>query len=220
MSRLTSIGTIIVERVCDGVILVCALWITLVLVFPAQLAQRGSAASWIMIVAVVAALVFGAAFLMIACSHRIDISRFHLPRRVVDGWVRLVRGFAFPERQRAILVLVCSVGVWILEAVAVKSIVLGFGIALSVPQTLFLISLASLSTLLPTAPVYLGTYQFVFAQVFALFGYSESAGVVAATTTQIFCYGTITAAGFLVLCSRSGIILLRSLSVLGERKGP
>src|SRR5262249_44498893 len=30
MSRFTSLGTIVVERVCDGIVLVCALWVSLI----------------------------------------------------------------------------------------------------------------------------------------------------------------------------------------------
>jgi uncharacterized membrane protein YbhN (UPF0104 family) len=73
--------------------------------------------------------------------------------------------------------------------------------------------LGSLSTLIPTAPGFLGTFQFVFAQVFALFGYPASIGVVVATTMQVFCFGGVTVLGVFVLLSRSGLSVVRALKV-------
>jgi hypothetical protein len=51
----------------------------------------------------------------------------------------------------------------------------------------------------------------VFAQVFVLFGYPESVGVVVATTMQVFCFGGVTILGVFVLLSRSGISVVRAL---------
>ena len=73
-----------------------------------------------------------------------------------------------------------------------------------------LLGLASLSTLVPTAPGYLGTYQLVFGHVFQLFGYSQTIGIIAATAVQVFCFGTVTILGGLVLLSRSGLTVLRA----------
>jgi hypothetical protein len=64
-----------------------------------------------------------------------------------------------------------------------------FGVSLAPPEALMLLGLASLSTLLPTAPAYVGTYQLVFAHVFRIFGYQETIGIIAATAIQIFCFG-------------------------------
>jgi uncharacterized membrane protein YbhN (UPF0104 family) len=73
-----------------------------------------------------------------------------------------------------------------------------------------LLGLASLSTLVPTAPGYIGTYQLVFGHVFGIFGYSEAIGFIAAIAVQIFCFGTVTILGGLVLLSRSGVTMWRA----------
>ena len=74
-----------------------------------------------------------------------------------------------------------------------------FGVSLSPPESLMLLGLASLSTLVPTAPGYVGTYQLVFAHVFHMFGYQQATGIIAATAVQIFCFGTVTILGGIVL---------------------
>jgi hypothetical protein len=86
----------------------------------------------------------------------------------------------------------------------------GFGISLLPAEMLMLLALSALSTLLPTAPGYLGTLQLVFGQVFEMFGYPETAGVVTATVVQIFCFGTVVIVGGLVILSRSGITIWRT----------
>ena len=49
-----------------------------------------------------------------------------------------------------------------MEVLALASVVRSFGVSLSPPESLMLLGLASLSTLVPTAPGYVGTYQLVF----------------------------------------------------------
>jgi glycosyltransferase 2 family protein len=83
-------------------------------------------------------------------------------------------------------------------------LVRSLGISLSPPETLMLLDLATLSTLVPTTPGYLGTYQLVFGHAFQLFGYSQTTGIIAATAVQVFCFGSVTILGGLVLLSRSG----------------
>ena len=73
-----------------------------------------------------------------------------------------------------------------------------------------LLALASLSTLVPTAPGYVGTYQLVFGNVFHIFGYPETIGIIAASAVQIFCFGTVTIFGGLVLLSRSSLTMWRA----------
>jgi len=50
----------------------------------------------------------------------------------------------------------------------------------------------------------------VFAQVFHMLGYQQATGVIAATAVQIFCFGTVTILGGIVLLSRSGLTIWRA----------
>jgi uncharacterized protein (TIRG00374 family) len=209
MSRFTALGTVVVERVFDGIILICALWISLGL-SPASGVEAYNRASWAFAVGTIASVIFGCALLFIVWSRRIDLRRLGLPPAIVDRWNRLVEGISVVSRGHTGAIILCSLGVWVLEVTALGIIVGAFGVQLTLLQTVMLMALASLSTIIPTAPGYLGTYQFVFAQMFGLFGYKESIGIVAATAVQLSCFGLVTLLGILVLPSRSGIVLLRT----------
>ena len=210
MSRFTSLGTIFVERVFDGMILVCGLWLSFgVLSSAASSVMRFP--SWAIGAGVVSSTVFGLALLFLIFSRRINLRRFGVPDFFADRWDRLMQGISAVTRGQTGIIVLCSLGVWILEVIALGCIVWAFGASFSVAQLVALMGLASLSTLIPTAPGFLGTYQFVFGQVFSLFGQPESTGVVAATAIQLFCFGGVTALGIFALLSRSGISVLRAV---------
>src|SRR5262249_11327013 len=208
MNRFTTFGTIVVERVCDGIVLVCALWIGLAWMlfmrFPFV------ATSWIFVVGAVSSALFGTALIFILVSQRIDLRRFEIMEAIATRWDRLLMGISSVLRINTGTVFICSIGVLALDALTLASIVRSFGISLSPAESLMLLGLASLSTLVPTAPAYVGTYQLVFGNVFQIFGYPETIGLVAATAIQIFCFGTVTIIGGFVLLSRSGITVWRA----------
>jgi glycosyltransferase 2 family protein len=62
-------------------------------------------------------------------------------------------------------------------------------------QILSVIGVASLSTLIPSAPGFVGIYQYAFAFTVKLFGYEPARGVAAATAIQIFFLGSVTVLG-------------------------
>ena len=212
ISRFTSIGTIVVERVCDGVILVCALWIGLTSVLAGS-AVLGAAPPWMLTVAAVSSALFGAALVFVIVSRRLDIRRFGAPEMFAVRWSRLIEGVSSVAGDNYLSVAALSLGVWLLELLTLGSLVRAFTDPLSLPQMLLLLSLGSLSTLVPTAPGFIGTYQFVFMQVFALLGQQPSTGVVVATSMQIFCFGTVTVLGALVLLSRAGVTMWRAFDL-------
>ncbi len=208
MSRFTSLGTIVVERVCDGIVLVCALWIGFAWIVATRVTSPET--SWVLLVGAASSILFGAAMGFILVSHRIDLRRFGLGESVARRWDQLIEGVSSVLRGNATIVALCSIGVWGFEAVALAAIVRSFGVSLMPPETLMLLGLASLSTLVPTAPGYVGTYQLVFGHVFQIFGYPNTIGVVAATAVQVFCFGTVTVLGGIVLLSRSGLTIWRA----------
>lgn len=216
ISRFTSLGTIVVERVCDGVILVCALWVGLLSALAGS-AALGSSPPWILTVAAVSSALFGAALVFVVVSRRLDIRRFGAPEIIAVRWSRLVEGVASVAADNYLLIGALSLGVWLLELLALGSIVRAFGDPLSPGQLLLLVSLGSLSTLVPTAPGFIGTYQFVFAELFSLLGRQPSTGVVVATSMQIFCFGTVTLLGVLVLLSRAGVTMWRAFDLRAFR---
>jgi glycosyltransferase 2 family protein len=208
MSRFTALGTIVAERVCDGVILVLALWTSIAILFATRLPSADT--PWVITVGAVSAIVFGAALVFILVSERIELRRFGILEGIAARWDRLVVGISSVLRGRTWAIVLCSVGIWSLEALTLASIVRSFGINLSAAEAAMLLGLASLSTLVPTAPGYIGTYQLVFGHVFRIFGYPDTIGFISASAIQILCFGTVTILGGLVLLSRSGLTMWRA----------
>jgi uncharacterized protein (TIRG00374 family) len=208
MSRFTSLGTIVVERAFDGILLACMLWSSFAWVFFTRLISVET--SWILLLGAVASVLFSGALIFVLTAHQIDLRRFGVPQSVATRWDRLVKGISSVLRGNSTTVVLYTIGVWTLEVVALAGMVRSFGVSLAPPELLMLLSLASLSTLLPTAPAYVGTYQLVFGYVFRMFGYQQTIGIVAATAVQIFSFGTVTIIGGLVQQSRGGIMLWRT----------
>jgi len=210
INRFTALGTIFVERLCDGVILICALWTCLGI-----LSFGGSNPivypSWAIASVITASAMFGLAMLFALLSDRVDLRRLGLPDFIVERWGRLTHGISSVARGHLATIILCSIGIVILEVIMLTCVARAFAAALSIPQVVVMLVLGSLSTLIPTAPGFLGTLQFVFAQVFAWFGYPESMGVVVSTTMQVFCFGGVTILGVLVLLSRSGLAVVTAL---------
>lgn len=208
MSRFTSVGTIVVERVCDGIVLVGALWVSFAWLVLTRFSF--SQASWTLAVGIVGSVLFGLALVFILVAERVDLRRFGAPAAIAMRWDHFVRGISSVLRGKTAIVGASSIAVWTMEVLALISMVRGFGINLTVPEGLMLLGLTSLSTLVPTAPGYAGTYQLVFANVFRMFSYPPTIGVVAATALQLFCFGTVTILGGLALLSRSGFTIWRA----------
>lgn len=208
MSRFTSFGTIVVERVCDGIVLVGALWGSFAWVVFTRVAPAET--FWILMVGTVAGIGFAVGLALILASQRIDVRRLGVAEGIATRWDQLVKGISSVLRGNAMTVVLCSIGIAALDALTLASVVRSFDVSLSLPESLMLLGLASLSTLVPTAPGYAGTYQLVFGKVFRIFGHPQSIGVIAATAVQLFCFGTVTILGGIVLLSRSGVTIWRA----------
>jgi uncharacterized membrane protein YbhN (UPF0104 family) len=188
--------------------LVCTLWGSLIWLLATSFALTEM--SWVMIVGAAASGLFGIALVFMLIAQRIDLRRFGIPEVLAKRWDHLVRGISSVLRGNTAFVVVCSIGLWALEALALGVLVRSLGVSLSPPENLMLLGLASLSTVVPTAPGYLGTYQLVYGHMFQMFGYSQTVGIIAATAVQLFFFGTVSILGGLVLLSRSVLTIWRA----------
>jgi hypothetical protein len=75
------------------------------------------------------------------------------------------------------------------------SVLKAVDISLGWQEMLSVVGVASLSTLIPSAPGFVGTYQYAYAFTVSLFGYEPARGVAAATAVQIFLLGSVTLVG-------------------------
>lgn len=88
-----------------------------------------------------------------------------------------------------------SVVIWVLEAAAIWAVCQGSGMDLGPVELMIAVGAISLSTLVPTAPGYIGSYQLVFALVAGAFGLPAAAGVLSATAVQLALLAPLTVVG-------------------------
>lgn len=199
LSRSTVLGSIVVERLLDLAAIVGCLGLGLLLhargtdvalVLPlGKLLGQGAA-----VVGVVMAAVYG--------FWRYWHDRFALPTLVSRVLSNLQRGLATAQRRTLPPLLGLTLGVWGMETLALWWVFLAFGARLSTGAAMLSMGAASLSTLVPTAPAYLGSYQWVFAAVMPALGESPALGLAAATVIQLALFGSVTIAGMLLLAWR------------------
>ena len=117
----------------------------------------------------------------------------------------------------------CSVAwtvlIWAAEALAIYSICRAVDVTLTPLALITLIGGASLSTLIPTGPGYVGSYQLAYVIVLQQFHISETAALVAATAVQIYLIGVYTALGLLMWITAILCIARRPASIANEESG-
>ena len=200
ISRAGALGSIIAERLLDGLMIISLLWLGLVLL---RSQSDGGEADSLQTVALSAsvfiAVVIALVLLLGVFGERLERLPIWLRTRVGH----LIEGIAALRRGPSLVIVTLTVLIWISEAGALWLVCRATGLWLAGGQTAALMGAASLSTLIPTAPAYLGSYQYVFVIAMRAFGRPESAGIVAATVIQAVFYGSVTLAGLSLLIYRA-----------------
>jgi glycosyltransferase 2 family protein len=86
-----------------------------------------------------------------------------------------------------------------LEAAALASVLHGLGVDVTPTLALVVVGAASLSTFLPSAPAYIGTYQYAFMLALQQLGLNGALGVAAATLVQLVLFGPVVVAALAVM---------------------
>lgn len=203
-SRTTILGSIVIERMLD----LCV--IALLLVTGLALADIGGGRAirdQFETVAVTATTLIGVVLIGVYFLRSGELSRITVP----DAARRLLRDFVTGieslNRRSLITTAALSLGIWTFEVLALVCMFHAAALDLYPSEALVVMGVLSLSTLVPTAPGYIGTYQLVAALAMAAFGHSATLGVVAATGIQVFLFGSVTLAGI-------GALIIRSLARL------
>lgn len=202
MSRATTLGTIVVERVVDTAVLV-AIASTAILL----LHVRGIVASAVLLgLGLTGLLVVGLAIALVA--HRLP----YADRAVAaaERWPsmiplagRLRGGLAVAGRPRTVTVAVgWSLAAWSATVVAFAASGQAVGVELTWGQAALLAAGVSLATAIPAGPGYLGTFELAAVQIAAVFGVGADPAVALAVLVH---------AVILVLTSLGGAVALLSL---------
>lgn len=199
IGRARVFGSIVIERVLDLLAILACLGGGLALLYYADHAARQPTFE---LVALNAGVIIGVAVLVLAVLRAGNFGRLRIPPQILNLCHDFGAGIASLNRRSALLAAVLSVIIWAFEVAALVQAFHALAVHLELGQAMLLMGIASLSTLAPSAPGYLGTYQLVFAIAMRAFGLPESTGIVAAGAVQACLFGSVTVAGAAILALR------------------
>jgi glycosyltransferase 2 family protein len=203
MSRSGVAGSIVVERMFDGLMLVFVILLVFLL-FPQQ-HFLGTAA--LITAAVFLGLAVGVVFYGLAADRTnrgIARGLGLLPgalRRFVGvrlaDFLRGIRGFS--TTGGSLRIAGYTAVIWTIEAAAIALVVAAFGIGLPPSGYLLVFALAALSTTLPAGPGYIGPYQYAFVLALGAFAVSGETALAVSVAAQVALLGSVTVIGLALL---------------------
>ncbi len=188
VSRSTIAASIVVERTLDGLIVVASLIFGQLFITSNETLVQLTGASMAL---------FTSVFIALFIISRGGGKRWLklLPNSISKRVVSFCHGLSGMQTQRLTKAMVMSLLVWLFEGLSHWLVLQALNVSLSWQQMLSVIGVVNLSTLLPSAPGFMGTYQYAYVFILGLFGYLPASGVAAATTVQIFLLGSTTIVG-------------------------
>ena len=207
LSRTTTLGTVVVERVVDFVVVVAIASAAIIV-----LSVRGIVASAVLIGVATAGLLAAAVTVGIAAhrlpgAERIAAAAERWPR-IHDMAGKLRGGLAVAGRPRTLAeALILSVIAWGATVLAFAAAGQAIGVELTIGQASLLASGVALVTAIPAGPANLGTFELAAVQI------GQAVGVPAHTA---FALALVVHAGILVITSIGGLV---ALARLGWRRG-
>lgn len=203
MSRSGVLASIVIERLLDLVMVVGILALGLTLAGGGDAGSRGVliagatlVTTGVVVLSVIAFVLSrnDAEELMIRLIARLPGSTM-IARRLGAMLGDFTQLLQVVRTRHFLIAVLATVPIWTLETGALLSICRAVGIDLGAAGTLSLVGGASLSTLFPTAPGYVGSYQFAYLLILGQFGIKATSAVAAATVVQVYLIGGFTLIG-------------------------
>lgn len=198
-------ATIILERVCDGMVLIGLLGIVSLLM-PLPVWGRD-------VQLISSALFLGASLgivvLLVQEEFAVKAAGFILrpfPSRMSGALLRATGAFisglhSLRSRTNLALVILLSVAVWLLEASSYLLMTRAFGVwvpdGTQLLAAAFLLVVVNLGIMLPSAPGYVGTFQFFGVMALGVFGIAKETALAIAISSHLMQYLLVTAIGLL-----------------------
>ncbi len=199
VSRSSMLAVIFGERLYDGLSLVILFsLLIMVLPFPEDLKTPLLLAS--LLFGVVAVGVFLLPLIEKTTSVKkifVWVERQERLKRPFASAVAFLEGLKALKSIRSVaLVLLASLVIWMIEAGMFWLIAKSFNLDLSIYQAALIALVVGLSTLIPSGPGYLGTFEFFFTQVAVFFGVDRNIAFSYAILTHFTQWLPITLVGF------------------------
>jgi len=203
LSRSWGLSSIVIERLFDGMTVICCLGVGLLFAAAAR-QNAGLLFNLLLTSAGLFGLILFAAFYLSGSIMPCVLQRFPgFSARMAT----LQHGFRILRTWRILEVSAFTLVIDIPDALSLWCLVKAVGLTLGVSDTFALVGAASLSTLVPSGPAFLGTLQVAYALAIEFVGGARALGIAAATLAQLCLLLPLAliAAGFLV--HGSGVVL-------------
>ena len=216
LSRLWTLTSIVVERLFDGLTVVACLGVGLLL----AAATRQSAGVLIDVVAT-GGILFGMILLAALCLAGPTVSKLSARFAKLSAPLMMVRqGFHILRTRRMVAVAALTLIIYLPDALSLWLIVKAAGLGLGFADTLVLVGAASLGTLLPSGPAFLGTLQFAYVLAIEFAGGARVVGIAAATLAQLCLLLPVAVVAAGILLYGSGGALYAALARRGSKLVP
>ena len=208
LPRMQGLTSIVVERLFDGLAVVACLGAGLLLA-----AHTSPPAGLLLDALAGGGAMFGAILVAALCLGGPRLSRLFagLPR-LAEPIVAVGQGLAILRTRRVPQVAVFTLVICLADALSLWCIVRSVGLGLGPADTLVLLGAASLSTLLPSGPAFLGTLQFAYVLAIEFAGGQAAVGIVAATLAQFCLLLPVAVVAIAILLHGSGSLLRTALA--------
>jgi hypothetical protein len=181
LSRVWGLTSIVIERLFDGITVVCCLGVGLLFAAAAK-----PNAGLLVNVLVTGSVVFGAfllaAFYLSSSMMSRIVGRF--PGLTVQ-MTMVQQGLDILRTWRTLEVIGLTLIIYVPDALSLWFLVKAVGLTLGFSDTLVLLGAAGLSTIVPSGPGFLGTLQFAYALAIEFAGGARVLGIAAATLAQL-----------------------------------
>ncbi|MBV8507609.1 MAG: flippase-like domain-containing protein [Alphaproteobacteria bacterium] len=181
LSRIWGLTSIVIERLFDGLTVICCLAIGLLFATAAK-----PNAGLLIKVLVTGSVLFGAVLLAAFFLSGSKMSRIVGRFPGLSAQLAMVQqGLEILRTWRTLEVVAITLIVYVADALTLWLLVKAVGLTLGFFDTLVLLGAASLSTLVPSGPAFLGTLQFGYALAVEFAGGARALGIAAATLAQL-----------------------------------
>lgn len=205
IKRSGALGSIVAERIFDGLTLFSLLIILIIFFYKTELLLE---------IAITTGVIFLTGFSVILIFSRCSIDNSALLCKVLNlipGFLReriesiissFTTGLGVITSFRSLLFLVfSSISIWFLEWATMFIIVSGFTLTTPVsPLTVaFLVVLVAFSTMIPSGPAFVGPYQYAFILALEISAVPKDSALAIAVTTQFIMMSPVIIVGMLLL---------------------
>jgi glycosyltransferase 2 family protein len=186
-SRATALASIMVERTMDGLLVVALLAVGQFFVPDSDLVQ--------LLMLIAGTIFIGFAIVLVYLGRKNTLPTFARWPRFSAKIGSFQDGVSVFRDGGLFAVFLLSSCVWLLEALSVWCILNAIGVSVGFGALALITSVATLATLLPSSPAYIGTYQYAYVFAFGLLGHGAAEAVAASTAAQVLLLGSVTVVG-------------------------